>query len=47
MLTSVLPMGFSAPAIEDAPHPERVAQIETIKNTPGVTWTAAPHPRYS
>merc|ERR1712039_143619 len=28
-------------------HPERAAQIEEIKNTPGVLWTAAAHPRFA
>jgi len=28
-------------------HPDRVAMIETIKATPGVTWTAAAHPRFA
>merc|ERR1712039_172030 len=28
-------------------HPERAAQIEEIKNSPGVLWTAAAHPRFA
>jgi len=28
-------------------HPERVAQIEEIHNTPGVLWKAAAHPRFA
>ena len=28
-------------------HPERAASIDVVKATAGVTWTAAPHPRFS
>merc|ERR1712072_99613 len=28
-------------------HPDRVAQIREIENTPGVLWKAAPHPRFA
>jgi len=28
-------------------HPDRMAMIEEITNTPGVLWKAAPHPRFS
>lgn len=28
-------------------HPDRLAMIEEITNTPGVLWTAAPHPRFA
>jgi len=36
--------------ISDPPasvHPERAAQIETVRSSAGVRWHAAPHPRFS
>merc|ERR1719331_3731757 len=30
-----------------AVHPDRVAQIREIQNTPGVLWKAAAHPRFA
>merc|ERR1711977_389751 len=35
----------SAPGVEV--HPDRVAQISEIENTPGVLWKAAPHARFA
>merc|ERR1711977_569836 len=35
----------SAPGVEV--HPDRMAQIREIENTPGVLWKAAPHPRFA
>jgi cathepsin B len=32
---------------EEEVHPERVAMIAEIQNTPGVLWKAAPHPRFA
>jgi len=37
---------LAAPVGNDV-HPARAAQIEEIKNTPGVLWTAAPHARFA
>jgi len=48
-LSSVVALGFSA-SVEDVSvtvHPERAASIDVVKATAGVTWTAAPHPRFS
>merc|ERR1711977_150620 len=35
----------SAPGVEV--HPDRMAQIREIENTPGVLWKAAPHARFA
>merc|ERR1711981_937583 len=37
---------MSSKATDDV-HPERVAQISEIENTPGVLWKAAPHARFA
>lgn len=37
---------FGAPQTNGV-HPARVAEIQRIQNTPGVLWTAAPHPRFA
>lgn len=33
--------------VASAVHQERLAQIHAIQATPGITWTAAPHPRFA
>merc|ERR1719460_3399025 len=37
----------SKPADAADVHPERMAQISEIENTPGVLWKAAPHARFA
>jgi len=46
-----LPIALFAGVVSALPydqiHPERLAQIKIIESTPGVLWTAAPHPRFA
>ena len=38
---------LSVPSPLTGVHPDRSTQIEEIKKTTGVTWTAAAHPRFA